>query len=1250
MSKSGQLVAILTTVMMLTILLPISFMGAAANYPKPTVVNIVDASFVGNQANGQAGYGEFVSSKGDVNGDGYGDLLVSGSRLTNGSATTAGKVFLFFGKATGWAKDLSIYTANVVFTGENANDRMGDSCAIVKDLNGDGLDDIVLGSGMALSGKGTAYIIFGKTSGWVPVYYVANATATIVGDLSQDRVGSFVAGAGDINGDGFNDLMVGSPNKQGAVSNEGKVSIFFGKAAGWVKGALLSTAGASFWGATNSNLGGYMMGPGDINGDHFDDLVMAGPSYNLNAGKVYIVFGAATGWATNVNLETSADASIVGYTQAAWMGWGLTIAGDLNGDGFHDIVINAESDDAVATDSGQVYIFFGAATGWAKNVNVSKADASFRGTTALENVGWMSDAGDINGDGMDDLFIGASGDDIGGSNTGSAYVILGKKTGWAVNTSLIPANADAVFVGEAASNYFGMPTVVTDDLNGDGLSDLFSASMTNSQGGNQAGKSYVIFYDTNKFPTVVTSVKAYASPDYHNETGFAMQGDKIYVELTGTDANASHKDVAVVKLSSTSSLVGYTMNLYETAIHSGVYRGVFTIKDRTHKDYLWLKGLMGDTVTVKSFTHPNIKAEILMAGPLQIMPLTDDTTAVEDQLYNAHYYVTNATSMSGSMHTNAAWLEMNGSTGNLSGTPDNSEVGSFWVDLKVIDGFGRSDEHNFTIVVANTPPVIETTDVLTVDEDEYYGVDYNSTDDGQGNVTWHLATDASWLKINETTGLLNGTPVNSNVGQWYVNVSVQDGNGGSDHTNFTLTVVNFNDHPNITTTDVPTATENVKYQIDYQVIDVDAGDTFTWALKTNAAWLHINAATGRLNGTPVNADVGSYYVNVSVSDQGGLSDYHNFTLVVLNVNDKPVWKDVPAAEVKINSLQVYTFDVNATDIDKMDKLFYGVIVTPSVNTVSMNLTQGYLSIGPVDAGLYNVNLSVTDGTVKIYYNFVLNVSHKNSPPTAVLFGPAAGATITTAKPILSWSTADKDLDPVKVDVYFSDTEATVTNKVASAKVLSASSLNTYAFTTYQTPGKKYFWTVIPTDGTDTGTCLNGTFSFTVSATAKVNHAPTIAPPTKVPGATTGKNYKLTVAGADQDAGTTLTYTVTGAPAGMAISNAGQITWKPTKSQTGTFSFNVVVSDGEFTASTQVTVKVKKAQEATMASYIVPILLILVLVIVAVLLLAMSMRKKPAEESDDEEVDEKADDEEEDAVKDEEEKDAADEDKDGKEEE
>ena len=1222
MSKCGPFMAILITAMFLTVLLPLSFDGAGANYGAKTVLNKADASFVGSTANEHFGITNFASSRGDVNGDGYGDILI-------GDAGVAyGKVYLIFGKPTGWTKNANPSTADVTFIGENVTDVAGYSFTIAGDMNGDGLDDIVIGAGNAKHGlinPGAVYIIFGRTTGWPQTMNLSKADASFLGENDQDGAGGSVTAEGDVNGDGLADLLVGAESYDGLGkdSYSGKAYLILGKTSGWTKYKNLSQADGTFIGEyIYDDLSSFSTGSGDLNGDGLDDVIMAAVEYSNEKGKTYVFFGKTSGWAKDVNVS-QADASFIGVTDSNEAGYGISAAGDINGDGINDLVISVPWEDQGGNNAGKVFIVFGKKAGWAKNVSLTNADASINYTAADGDFGWgLSVGGDVNGDGIDDMLIGAQiASDGGKAQCGMTFLFLGKTTGWAMDTP--SRTADAIFVGEAAGDMSGLGAVITEDLNGDGFDDIGIPAYYYDQGATvDAGKYYILFYDTNKPPTAITSIKAYASPDFTNETAFALQGDKIYVELRGTDSNASRKDVAVVKLSSTSSMVGYTMDLFETAINSGIYRGSFLTSNRNSQERNWIKALPGDTVKVASFTDP-AKSTALNIGGIELMPKTDILAAVEDLPYTATYTAQNATNAVFNITTDATWLNWNATSHLLSGTPNNAHVGDWDVVVNASDAFRRYDVRAFTITVANTPPLIETTDMLTVDEDEYYEADYNCSDDGQGTITWDLATDAAWLKINATTGILNGTPVNSNVGSWYVNVSVDDGNGGTDSTNYTLVVVNFNDRPSITTTDVTSATEKVKYQVDYQAADVDVGDVFTWSLKTDAKFLKINATSGRLNGTPMNDDVGSYYVNVTVKDQGLLSDFHNFTLPVANVNDPPVWKNVPPAEVKVNSLQVYTFDVNATDIDKGDKLVYGVVITPTTTKVTINATTGVISIGPLDKGIYSVNLSCTDSVARINSIFKLNVTHKNSAPTAVLVGPVSGTTVATAKPTLTWTTADKDADKVTVDVYFSNTEANVNNKAAAAKVLSASAAKTYTPTAYLTPGTKYYWTVIPFDGNDTGACLNGTFNFTVSASAKVNHAPTISPPAKVPDATSGKDYKLTVAGADQDTGTTFTYTLTGAPAGMSISNAGLITWKPTKDQakTGTFTFSVVVSDGEFSANTPVTVKVKKAADTGLGAMMVPILLILIIVIIIIVLLAVSMRKKPTDKDEDEEDEE-----------------------------
>ncbi|UCF07965.1 MAG: putative Ig domain-containing protein, partial [Thermoplasmata archaeon] len=168
----------------------------------------------------------------------------------------------------------------------------------------------------------------------------------------------------------------------------------------------------------------------------------------------------------------------------------------------------------------------------------------------------------------------------------------------------------------------------------------------------------------------------------------------------------------------------------------------------------------------------------------------DVVSATEDSLYSVNYEADNPDSdtLTWSLDTSAEeWLDINPSTGSLIGTPDNSHVGSYWVKVTVDDGNGGTDSHNFTLTVYNVPPAITTGDIITATEDTPYSNDYASDDDGQGTVIWLLESNGSWLSLHPTTGVLSGTPDNSHVGNVWVNVTVHDGNGGIDSSNFSLT-------------------------------------------------------------------------------------------------------------------------------------------------------------------------------------------------------------------------------------------------------------------------------------------------------------------------------------------------------------------------------------------------------------------------------------------------------------------------------
>ncbi|MCK5559996.1 MAG: right-handed parallel beta-helix repeat-containing protein, partial [Thermoplasmata archaeon] len=164
---------------------------------------------------------------------------------------------------------------------------------------------------------------------------------------------------------------------------------------------------------------------------------------------------------------------------------------------------------------------------------------------------------------------------------------------------------------------------------------------------------------------------------------------------------------------------------------------------------------------------------------------SDVNTATEDSpysvTYNAWTNIINST-LTWSLHTNATWLTRTGST--IQGTPLNSDVGTYWVDISVSDGTNQ-DSHNFTLTVQNVndPPEINTSDVLTVNETQLYSVDYKANDIDPTNdiLTWAVDTNATFLSMDSATGVLSGTPTRNDLGTYFVDVIVNDGNDGEDN-------------------------------------------------------------------------------------------------------------------------------------------------------------------------------------------------------------------------------------------------------------------------------------------------------------------------------------------------------------------------------------------------------------------------------------------------------------------------------------
>lgn len=521
----------------------------------------------------------------------------------------------------------------------------------------------------------------------------------------------------------------------------------------------------------------------------------------------------------------------------------------------------------------------------------------------------------------------------------------------------------------------------------------------------------------------------------------------------------------------------------------------------------------------------------------------DIYSATEDLLYSNDYNSDDDGfgTITWILSTNAGgWLDIHPVNGTLSGTPDNSHVGSYWVEVTVDDGNSGTDSHNFTLTVYNEAPTIITPDVITTTEDTPYSVDYNSNDDANGPTLWSLATNASWLDIDPTTGVLSGTPDNGDVGTYWVNVTVDDLKGGTDLNSFILTVDNV--PPTITTGDIALATEDTMYFNDYDSDD-DGHGSVIWSFTTNATWLNFNSATGELDGTPENSDVGSYWVNIVVDDGNGGNDSHNFSLDVQNTNDAPVITS--GAITSATEGMQYTYDVEAAD----DDLIHGDSLTFSLDTFPAGMTidpgMGLINWTPTNAQAASdhiVMVNVTDGETYHTQQFIISVANVNDPPT-----------ITTADIII----ANED---VLYSNNYDATDPDPTNDVLTWDLVTNASwltIDPESGLLSGTPGSSDVGMFLVNVTVDDGNGGSDYHEFNITVT-NTNDAPEIVDTDATDGLE-GQPYYLDVDALDLD-GDDLTWSVDSNAGWLGINDTtGELSGT---AQPGTFWANITVDDGQ----------------------------------------------------------------------------------------
>jgi hypothetical protein len=337
------------------------------------------------------------------------------------------------------------------------------------------------------------------------------------GAAAYDNSGFSVSAAGDVNGDGIADVIVGAPfaDPSGRYA-AGSSYVVFVKTTGFAASLDLAT----LTGADGFRLDGAaaydqsaraVSAAGDVNGDGIGDLIVgapyADPSGRNYAGSSYVVFGKTTGFASSLDLAalTGADGfRLDGATQRDYSGRSVSAAGDVNGDGFGDLIVGAAGRYA----AGSSYVVFGKGTGFAASVDLAALTAAdgFRlnSAEAGDYTGWsVSEAGDVNGDGIGDLIVGAPrADAYGGIGAGSSYVVFGKTTGFSASVDLATLTGADGFRLDGAAQFdsSGWSVSAAGDVNGDGIDDVIvGAPKADPSGRNYAGSSYVVFGKTEGF-------------------------------------------------------------------------------------------------------------------------------------------------------------------------------------------------------------------------------------------------------------------------------------------------------------------------------------------------------------------------------------------------------------------------------------------------------------------------------------------------------------------------------------------------------------------------------------------------------------------------------------------------------------------------------------------------------------------------------------------------------------------------------
>lgn len=845
-----------------------------------------------NYSNGITLSGWQVSSAGDMNGDGYDDVICGVyNEESPGGGNLGETAFIYFGNK-------SMDNEPDVILNGSEHSAFGVSVSKAGDVNGDGFDDVIVGApydNASGIGAGRAFIYLGgKTVDSIPDIILASE------DGNNTMFGSSVACAGDVNGDGYDDIIVNQ-------FNPSKVYIFFGGPNMDAKhDVVLNSINPDDYFSLS------ISGAGDVNGDGFDDVIVSGPYYSAadkeKAGRVYIYLGGP-------NMDINPDIVITGLTKFEELGYSVSCAGDINKDGYADVILGAPSP-MYSKNCGSAYILFGGS-----NMD-NRIDVTLNGENSGSELGYsVSGHGDINGDGFDDVAVLAPKSGIG---LGKVYIVGGAPSD-AMNDPRIRVGNQSIFNGISFMNNTRKVPDFSSTLN----SYLRSAAIC---GSDAFGNDYVdvpIIVETPSAGNITLSTLNITYIYNATVQNFSKALNKYIANNRNNDDPGGNITIPLeLKAASKGRIKAFSLNI---SIDEAPYLlekipDYFMDEDTANANLIDLTTYYNDDYD--SFSN------------LTFAVMTSTNSSIVNTSIKENRYV---------------------SVDALTGSANDNWTGEIKMKIMAMDSRGLrrvSNEFRILIQNVNDPPLIISEPMTNATISTEYEYQINAIDGDGDTLVYTLASAPEGMIINRTSGLISWTP--KVAGNFSVFTVVSDGNLTAVQ-NYSILVIDTNHAPRFISISPTKATVGKEIIYPARAID-DDGDPIVYSLVSNITGMTIEMDNGIFKWTPTTSQIGNQSITLKAFDGKTGETYQTFIINVMEKIPPSCIIISPALNAKVSGkMNVSGRAINGTD--PIIQVRLRVNNKEWLNASGIDNWTFTIDTSQLKNGKYNISAMAYDGSI-----------------------------------------------------------------------------------------------------------------------------------------------------------------------------------------------------------------------------------------------------------------------------------------------